>query len=468
MQNPAGDPKSLLKEFNDAAWPEPGQMEQFVERAVAAQNFPIEKAFESLSGAAGSTNLLEFKKRLACFEAIAGKCKRPAVAEFLDLRGRGLSPSGARRHRPHPEGDQRSRLASQGDPPAQPQGHRRAQGRQGDLRHGRRRTVFQTLGEGLKRRTLEPRMEVIETMAQIAGHHALPLFKEVFPRAGRPERIGIINIIGNEHFMKAVRRDAGDFLIGCCADAEPSVVKAAIRMLGQIGTAEQLPVLMEMGGMPGMPHLQEVIEAVGRLAGEGNREVIELLEMAIRSKRLNLQLAGIQSLHQIGTSDVLPALSISLRDENIQVRQKGADAFIPLAKAGKVEIGRLLIFLLRERDANVRRIAVEIIDSVSKQMPDLWKNLIRHLRDADWWVRERVTDVLVGIGGEQIVSHVVALLDDPKEIMRRYAIEVLVRVKSHAALPRLLQAAGQEPTGGSASARSRRSATCRTAKPRRS
>jgi HEAT repeat protein len=246
-------------------------------------------------------------------------------------------------------------------------------------------------------------------------------------------------------YEKGAKREAANFVIESCQDKDVMVVKTAIRMLGKIGSKEHVAILMDLGSNPEVPYFEEIIQSVGQLAGEGDTAVVELFSVVLHGKRANLQLAAIDGLYRIGSNEVLPVLSIGLRDQNLQVRQRAADAFVKLAKEGRVEIGRLLVFLMKERDTNVRRIAIEIIDSVGATMPDLWKSLVSYLKDADWWVRERVTDVLVKIGGEKITEHMFGLMDNPKEIVRRYAIEVLVRIKQPKSLPYLIKAAFNDP-----------------------
>ena len=60
----ATDPKQLLKEFSNAPWQQRPQMDDFVQRALAAGNFSIKKAFELLTDNGHVRNQNEFKKKL--------------------------------------------------------------------------------------------------------------------------------------------------------------------------------------------------------------------------------------------------------------------------------------------------------------------------------------------------------------------------------------------------------------------
>jgi len=66
------------------------------------------------------------------------------------------------------------------------------------------------------------------------------------------------------------------------------------------------------------------------------------------------------------------------------------------------------------------------------------------LRDEDWWVRERVMDALIELGGQRLTLHIVPLLLDPRDVIRRFAATVLGRTKDPKALRALVQAATQD------------------------
>src|SRR5439155_15281372 len=62
----------------------------------------------------------------------------------------------------------------------------------------------------------------------------------------------------------------------------------------------------------------------------------------------------------------------------------------------------------------------------------------------DWWVRERVMDALVELGGQRLTLHIVALLTDASDVIRRFAVSVLGRLKDPKALRSLVQTATQD------------------------
>ena len=102
-------------------------------------------------------------------------------------------------------------------------------------------------------------------------------------------------------------------------------------------------------------------------------------------------------------------------------------------------VSRTVIWLLRSRDVNVRRMATEVIRSVPDPEQSLWPKLISVLRDEDWWVRERVMDALVELGGQRLTPHIAQMLADKSDVIRRFAVNVLGRLKDPKALRSLNQ-----------------------------
>jgi len=128
----------------------------------------------------------------------------------------------------------------------------------------------------------------------------------------------------------------------------------------------------------------------------------------------------------------------------VPIRSRAADAMVNLSKSGKVELARTVTWLLRSRDVNVRRIAVEIARRVGDSA-NLVPSLLRFLRDEDWWVRERVMDALIAISGKRVTEHLVGYLEDESDVVRRFAVGSLRRLQDPRSLGALVRAARNDP-----------------------
>lgn len=122
-------------------------------------------------------------------------------------------------------------------------------------------------------------------------------------------------------------------------------------------------------------------------------------------------------------------------------RARGARARPTSRARARSTPARTVLWLLRSRDVNVRRIAVEVARQTTDRANTLWPKLMGMLRDEDWWVRERVMDALAEIAGEQLTRYLVGMLDDPSDVVRRFAIGALAKLKDPKSLGALVRCA---------------------------
>src|SRR5437660_6696416 len=183
--------------------------------------------------------------------------------------------------------------------------------------------------------------------------------------------------------------------------------------------------------------------AVDGLRRFNSVRVMAALDRKMRAGPRAIRLAVLNALEAIGTDVVLPPLVEALGHKQIPVRNRAAEVLKQLSMEGKLDLSRTVVWLLRSRDVNVRRMATEVIRAVPDPDQSLWPKLMGVLRDEDWWVRERVMDALVELGGQRLTSHLVALLADASDVIRRFAVSVLGRIKDPKALRSLVQTATQ-------------------------
>ena len=178
------------------------------------------------------------------------------------------------------------------------------------------------------------------------------------------------------------------------------------------------------------------VEALKRFSSP---RAVDALERKLHAGPHAIRLAVLATAEAIGSDQILPLVVAALNFKKIDVRTRAAEVLTNLALAGKVDLARTILWLLRSKDVNVRRMAVDISKKVGDPTGELAPRLLRHLRDEDWWVRERVMDALVSMAGKQLTRHLVSYLQDPSDIVRRYAVDALLRLKDPAALGALVR-----------------------------
>src|SRR5256886_2622785 len=90
------------------------------------------------------------------------------------------------------------------------------------------------------------------------------------------------------------------------------------------------------------------------------------------------------------------------------VRSRAADA---LGKIGGPKVIDAVLQLVRDKDEDIRRAAIEILNQTKDERAV--ESLIAATRDSDWWVSERAVDALAEIGSKRAVPRLMEMLQTP-------------------------------------------------------
>ncbi len=187
-----------------------------------------------------------------------------------------------------------------------------------------------------------------------------------------------------------------------------------------------------------------VAAAIRGLARHASPRTVSALERKLREGPHSVRLVVIETLEKIGSDDILSPLVDALSHQSPVIRNIATEALHRLSQAGKLTLHRTIIFLLRSRDISLRRIAADLASSVKDPAGELWPKLIEYLRDEDWWVRERVIDALLEIAGPELSPFIADFLQDPSDVVRRFACEVFARLKDPMTLGTLVRVARED------------------------
>ena len=305
------------------------------------------------------------------------------------------------------------------------------------------RTVFELLGEMVAEPAFPGRLEAMEIAAAIAPQHTIQLLRTVLAAGHEAEKVRAIGYLSDP---RCIARDPGGVLqaiTDALGDTHEGVVVSAIGALSALGREDDY--FIHAG-----PHLESKNLSVAHAAVDGLRRftsprAVSALQVRLRAGPNVLRFAALDALEAIGTNDVLDPLVEALGHSHIKVRSRAAEILTRLGKANKIDLARTVIWLLRSRDVNVRRMAVELVQTVKDPDGELWPKLLGFLRDEDWWVRERVMDALADMAGEKLVRHIAGFLQDPSDIVRRFGVDALLRLRSPDSLGSLLQTAASDP-----------------------
>ncbi len=305
------------------------------------------------------------------------------------------------------------------------------------------RTVLALLDELVTEPSFPARGIAIDVAVRIAGHHAVPTLVAAYPHCGVAERLKVLRLLGEDRFVGR-DRDAAMTALGLGLDDDhEAIVCEALTSFSRLATEAEW--FVRAG-----PLLDAPAVAVAKAAVEGLRRFTSVAAVGALERKLNagpqvVRLAVLDVVEAQQSNDLLPLLVAALGHRQLPVRARAAEVLAQVAAAGKVDVSRTVMWLLHSKDAEVRRFAIDVARQVHDPASQLWPRLVAHLRDEDWWVRERVADALVELAGQKLVKYVAPLLETHSAPVRMFAVGVLRRLASAQAIGLLVRAAQSDP-----------------------
>ncbi len=301
------------------------------------------------------------------------------------------------------------------------------------------KTLFGHLVDMCGRPDFPGRIEAVDALVVLAGYHAIPAMHGCVAVGTTDEKLHAIKYLSNNELVSKNRPGALEALNQVLEDPIEQVKHEAISAFGRVAEEEEFIAYVgsRLSNAP-VSTVKVTLRAMGRYT---SLRVIGLMREQFGYGPRSVRLAVLDALENIGTEDVLPLLAEALNHKQINVRLRSAEVLQSLAKAGRFEVSRTILWLLRSRDVEVKRIAADLAKKVGDTDGRLWPQLLRFLRDEDWWVRERITDALVEMAGTSLTRHVVGFLTDGSDVVRRYGIEMLMRLADPNSLGALVRAA---------------------------
>ncbi|HEY4886177.1 MAG TPA: PilT/PilU family type 4a pilus ATPase [Myxococcales bacterium] len=435
--------KDLLNQFKAASWKDPDEIDAFIDSVEAPEASELLKILDIVSAKTADGN--QHRARLVVFGRLIDMNPDKALFGPFVKALKGAEPA------------LRSTLAALLPKVNSPTDHAGLVDHLRSSDTGLRATVARTLQQLGGTRTLydlltraagEPnfagRVEALDVIVGFAKHQAIPALQAALQVGTPAEKLHAVKHLGNAALMAkdpAAALKALAPLLDAQKEQEPVVIQA-ILSFSALSTEddwfEYVGIFLDSDTV-GM-----VKAAVDGLRRFSSARVMATLERKMRAGPRAIRLAVLGVLEAIATDAVLPPLVEALAHKQIPVRNRAAEVLKQLSIEGKLDVSRTVIWLLRSRDVNVRRMATEIIRSVPDPDQQLWPKLMGVLRDEDWWVRERVMDALVEFGGQRLTAHIVQLLADPRDVIRRFAVTVLGRLKDPKGLKSLVQTATQD------------------------
>lgn len=288
-------------------------------------------------------------------------------------------------------------------------------------------SLFTPFVRALRAAPADVRAALVDLMPRVVAGNDLGELLELL-RAPEPEcRAAAARALGDPHVASHAPALVIRGLAHLSRDAVEAVALSAVAGLANVaGETEYVAAVSPLIDGKNPRVAAAALEGLRRFP---NERTAALLERKLASGPHALRLAAL-SVVEAANHDALVGVAVkALSHGHLAVRTRASEVMSALARGGRVEIGRTLVWLLRSREVGVRRMAAEVLRSVPDPSGELWPKLLSSLRDDDWWVRERVMDALVDLAGTGLSRFMVAWLADPSDVVRRFALSVLLRLK---------------------------------------
>jgi len=304
------------------------------------------------------------------------------------------------------------------------------------------KTAFGALSRMCGERNFPGRMEAMSAMMEVVARHCLPALQGVVAAGSPPEKVRALQYLKDEELFGSRKAEAIESISGALSDASVEVVFEAIQALGAL--ADEGAFFDAVGGNLESEDQRIVIATLKAMGRFTSPRAIKILKRRFLMGPKAIRLAVLETAEGMGSKEAVPLLLEGLTHKQLDVRNHAAKVLERMAKRNHINLARAILWLLRSPDIQVKRMAAQLANCVRDVDGKLWPQLFRYLRDEDWWVRERITDALVEMAGEHLTRFAVKYLKDDNEIIRRYGIELMVRLNDPKAIGALVRAASQD------------------------
>lgn len=286
------------------------------------------------------------------------------------------------------------------------------------------------------------RMEALEVATFVGRYHAIPVLEYVVVNGRAPEKAQALRWLGDSQLMAKEASAALEVIAHGLKDPIEQVrVQAIVSYAGHCTEEDFYRRFETLFDDESVAVVRACVEAARKFP---TRQTIDALERKLRMGPNAVRLAVLESAEAIGSDVVLPLIAEALHSRHSAIRTRAGEVLSRLSHDRRIDVAQTVLWLLRSSDHHVRRMAVDLITKVGDAASKLWPALLRFLRDEDWWVRERVVDALVEVANHEITPHVLPYLQDPSDVVRRYAVDVLMRLKDPNGLAALVRCAGTD------------------------
>ncbi len=283
-----------------------------------------------------------------------------------------------------------------------------------------------------KERTWSNTDELIRLLVDAGGDRGADVLKTVIRKYGMGlnDKLALIQSVQASDSPKCL-----ESLAALHDDPELVVRIGLAKAIASKGSRRHIGILYEILRRKG-ENDKVVVKALEGLQRIQDSKTLNIVLPYLENRNTAVRIAAINVLGKSKEKRAVLLLTELLNTPDLNVRNRVIAALGELGQRFPDEITRLLLPRMGDPDKYVRRAIVEIFRTLG-DVESLWIEMIHYLEDADFWIRERIAQILGDLNLPNITPHILPLLDSEDASLRRYAVEILQGLKDPDTLPRL-------------------------------
>jgi twitching motility protein PilT len=435
--------QDLVAGFRAANWPTPVDAQRYVRDAGVVPPPDVEKLLEAMRAPDIVADEQTHESRRSVLDAILGASLKPELFRVLTRELPQQDPETQRllaRFIPrvndsaHPE-ELVAILRS-------PSKHARLVGAEvmGQLGGP---TLFNAVADALKEPGFVGLREAFDSLVVMGGPRALAPILQACTRGDTLAKVQALDYLATLYVEPPRVPEVLAALRTLFNDPSDEVVVRAIDVYGKRCTEEDFFKTL-IGGI-NSPRTEVVKAVVGALRNFPVQRSMDALDWRFKSGNRVIRMAVLDTLEAMANPVTVPLLAEALAVPHILVRRRAAEILVHLGNAAKVDIRRTVLWLMKSPDVNVRRMALSVAREVDDPRDQVWPELLGHLADPDWWVRESLVDVIVQLAKTRLRGKLQPLVGAASPVFRLYAVALVERLADPEMLPLLQDLIARDP-----------------------
>lgn len=297
--------------------------------------------------------------------------------------------------------------------------------------------AIKTLEEMFIQRGFPGRNEAIDIASASIRHYSVEFFKIVLTFGTAAEKIRVLKYLSLPEFIKNHKSSISSTVKLAFVDTDESVLLETITLFPKVCSEEDF--FDYVGQFLYHDNLKFVKAAVEGLRYFSSPRMAAALEKKLHTGPNEIRIAVLETIEHVGTEHTRKPLVRALQSRHPSVQEQAFRVLKKLTEAGKIEIANAVLWLLRSDDAMVRSRSASIVATMPGEKNMLWRDILGLVRSESFWVRQRLVAPLAEMMGDELLSDVITYLSDPDEMMRLFALDLLMKLNRKESLDPLIE-----------------------------